>query len=71
VVDEAIAVIGREGGQVSPIIVRQRVAFQHCLTDGRTAAEFEPGGPAAQEIADLHDDMMKFFNNGTPTQDAA
>src|SRR5580700_10946875 len=42
VVDEAIAVIRREGGQVSPVIVRQRVAFQHCLTDGRTAAEFEP-----------------------------
>src|ERR1700722_6829182 len=57
VVDEAIAVIRREGGQVSPVIVRQRVAFQHCLTDGRTAAEFEPGGAAAQEITQLLADL--------------
>jgi chromosome partitioning protein len=63
-------VVGKEGGQVSPIIVRQRVAFQHCLTDGRTAAEFEPGGPAAQEIADLYDDMMKCLHESTSTQDA-
>lgn len=70
VVDEAIAVIGREGGQVSPVIVRQRVAFQHCLTDGRTAAEFESGGAAAQEIANLHDDVMKCLHDGTSTQDA-
>ncbi|MFL5281820.1 MAG: hypothetical protein ACJ8AW_12710 [Rhodopila sp.] len=57
--EEAIAVIEREDGQTSPVIVRQRVAFQHCLTDGRTAGEFEPTGAAAQEIADLHDDVMK------------
>jgi chromosome partitioning protein len=71
VVDEAVAVIRREGGEVSSVIVRQRVAFQHCLTDGRTAAEFEPGGLAAQEIADLHDDMMKCLHDDTSTQDAA
>jgi hypothetical protein len=34
-------------------VVRQRVAFQHCLIDGRVAAEFEPGGLAAEEISDL------------------
>jgi chromosome partitioning protein len=71
VVDEAIAVIEKEGGQVSPVIVRQRVAFQHCLTDGRTAAEFEPGGAAAQEIASLHDDMMKCLSDGTLTRKVA
>jgi hypothetical protein len=34
-------------------VIRQRVAFQHCLIDGRTAAEFEPGGAAATEISKL------------------
>jgi chromosome partitioning protein len=71
VVDEAVAVIRREGGEVSSVIIRQRVAFQHCLTDGRTAAEFEPGGAAAQEIADLHDDMMKCLHEDVSTRDAA
>jgi chromosome partitioning protein len=70
-VEEAIAVIEREGGQTSPIIVRQRVAFQHCLTDGRTAGEFKPNGAAAQEIADLHDDVMKYLHDDTLTKDAA
>src|SRR6201995_887556 len=48
--EEAIA---EKGGTVSPVIIRQRVAFQHCMIDGRTAAEFEPGGAAADEIASL------------------
>jgi len=53
VVDEAIEAIGEKGGTVCPVIIRQRVAYQHCLIDGRTAGEFEPGGPAADEIAEL------------------
>jgi hypothetical protein len=35
------------------VIIRHRVAYQHCLIEGRTAGEFEPGGPAADEIASL------------------
>jgi chromosome partitioning protein len=53
VVQEAIDAIQAMGGTVSPVIIRQRVAYQHCLIDGRTASEFEPGGAAANEIADL------------------
>jgi chromosome partitioning protein len=53
VVDEARAEIVKGGGRVSSVVVRQRVAFQHCLIDGRVAAEFEPGGSAAQEISAL------------------
>jgi chromosome partitioning protein len=71
VVDEAVAVIKREGGQVSPVIIRQRVAFQHCLTDGRTAAEFEPGGAAAHEMTDLYDDMMKCLHDEASSRDFA
>jgi chromosome partitioning protein len=53
VVDEAAEAIAEKGGKVSPIIIRQRVAFQHCLIDGRTASEFEPDGAAARETARL------------------
>jgi chromosome partitioning protein len=53
VIEEAEVAIRRDGGEVSPVVIRQRVAFQHGVIDGRTAAEFDPGGIAAQEIAAL------------------
>lgn len=53
VVEEAADAVRERGGTVSPVVIRQRVAFQHCLIDGRTAGEFEPEGAAASEIADL------------------
>jgi len=58
VVDEATQAVTGYGGAVSSVIVRQRVAFQHCMIDGKTAGEFEPGGAAAQEIAELYADML-------------
>lgn len=58
VVDEAIDAVKQRGGVVSPIVIRQRVAYQHCMIDGRTAAEYEPGGAAAAEISALYADMM-------------
>jgi chromosome partitioning protein len=58
VVEEARAAIVRAGGVVSPVVICQRVAFQHCLIDGRTAAEYEPGGAAADEVTRLYADMM-------------
>lgn len=58
VVDEATQAVLGHGGQVSDVVVRQRVAFQHCMIDGRTASEFEPGGAAAQEIIDLYADVL-------------
>lgn len=57
VVEEAGEAIRTAGATISPIIIRQRVAFQHCLNDGRTAGEFEPGGVAADEIASLLEDV--------------
>lgn len=51
VVDAARSEIGSD--IVSEIIVHNRVAFQHCLMTGRVAAEFEPNGNAAAEIASL------------------
>jgi chromosome partitioning protein len=58
VVEEARGAVTDQGGNVSPVVIRNRVAYQHCVIDGRTAAEFDPHGPAAQEIAELYDDMM-------------
>ncbi len=53
VTSEAVEAITEKGGLVSTVVIRQRVAFQHCMIDGRTAREFEPSGPAAGEIARL------------------
>ena len=50
---EAEEAIAEKGGKVSPIIIRQRVAFQHCMITGQTAAEFEPNGAAAHEVTRL------------------
>jgi chromosome partitioning protein len=50
---EAEEAIREKGGAIAPVVIRQRVAFQHCMIEGRTAAEFEPGGAAAAEISDL------------------
>lgn len=53
VVEEAQTEIRRIRGSLAEQVIRQRVAFQHCLIDGRTANEFEPGGAAAMEITAL------------------
>jgi chromosome partitioning protein len=58
VVQEAEEAVREKGGMVSPVVIRQRVSFQHCLIDGRTAGEFEPGSAAANEIADLLADLQ-------------
>jgi chromosome partitioning protein len=62
-VKEAETAIRRDGGEVSSVVIRQRVAFQHGVIDGRTAAEFEPGGIAAQEVAALYIDVTTRLND--------
>ena len=57
VVEEAGVEIRGAGADISPVIIHQRVAFQHCLNDGRTAGEYELGGAAATEIACLLEDL--------------
>jgi chromosome partitioning protein len=66
VVDEAQQAVRDHGGAVCPVVVHHRVAFQHCLIDGRTAAEFEPGGAAALEIAALYADVLSRLHAGVP-----
>jgi chromosome partitioning protein len=57
VVDEAMAAMTGQGANASAVVIHQRVAFQHCLIDGRTAGEFEPGGAAADEVTSLLTDV--------------
>lgn len=66
VVEEATQAVAGYGGVVSPVIVRQRVAFQHCMIDGRTAGEYEPNGAASQEINYLYSDMITRMKAGMP-----
>lgn len=53
VTNEAEEAIREKGGVIAPVVIRQRVAFQHCMIEGGTAGEFEPGGAAATEISNL------------------
>jgi chromosome partitioning protein len=54
VADEAArAITAQFEMPVCPIRLGQRVAFNRCLLAGQTAAEYEPGGKAAQEIDSL------------------
>ena len=62
VVDEARDQILAQRSEVSDVVVHQRVAFQHSLIDGRSAAEFEPDGAAMREIVELYDDMLTRLN---------
>jgi chromosome partitioning protein len=57
VTKEAREAVDERGGKVCSVVIHQRVAFQHCMIDGRTAAEFEPGGAAADEVARLLADL--------------
>lgn len=56
---EAEEAITEKGGDVLPIVVHMRVAFQHCMIAGQTAAEFEPGGTAADEITRLLANLLR------------
>jgi chromosome partitioning protein len=51
---DARAAVAVHGLEVAPVAIQQRAAFGHALTAGQTAQEFEPGGKAADEIAELY-----------------
>jgi len=50
---DAKAAVAVHGVEVAPVVIQQRAAFAHSLTTGQTAEEYEPGGKAAEEIAEL------------------
>lgn len=71
VVGEAVMAITGHKGVVGAVPVRQRVAYQHCMIDGRTAGEYEPGGAAADEISALYDDMLTHLRVDTSSSQHA
>jgi chromosome partitioning protein len=44
---------------VSPVVISQRVAFSHAVSDGRAVHEYEPEGKAAAEISALWDSLKE------------
>src|SRR5690242_19782498 len=50
--DEARQVLGGLG-EVSPVVIHNRIAFARALGAGEAVTEFEPDGKAAEEINDL------------------
>ena len=65
VVQEAAEAVVKLGGEVLPLVIRERVALRHSLVDGRVAREFEPGGAAATEVTALYLQTCKRVNTST------
>jgi chromosome partitioning protein len=68
VTQEAEEAIRGRGAEVCPVVVRERVAFRHCIPAGQVAAEYEPEGAAAQEIAALYDYLTAIQHADNPTR---
>lgn len=68
VVGDAELAVTKRGGEVSPAIIRERVALRHALIDGRVAREFEPNGAAAAEISALYDVIASFYESAQSCQ---
>lgn len=60
--DQAEEAIRPYGLDVASARISQRAAFNHSLTAGQTAVEFEPDGIAAQEIEALYQLVCKQVN---------
>jgi len=54
VMQKSADAVTKLGGNVLPLVIRERVALRRSLVDGRIAREFEPGGVAAAEVAALY-----------------
>lgn len=64
VVAEAQEAMTGRNATVCPVVVRERVAFRHCMPDGRVAAELDPASPAAKEITALYENMTACLDVG-------
>lgn len=53
-IEDAVQAIRGYGVDVAPVHIGNRAAFQHSLTAGLTAQEYEPGSKAAEEITQLY-----------------
>jgi chromosome partitioning protein len=51
--DEAAVGLTGQGAQVAPVMLRQRVAYEYAVRDGRTVQEAYPNETAAKEVSKL------------------
>ena len=52
--EEAKLAVAGYGVEIAPVSLGQRAAFQHALTAGLAAQEYEPSGKAAKEVTQLY-----------------
>lgn len=52
--EDAKAAVEHYKVAIAPVWIRQRVAFQHALTAGQAAQEYEPQGKASAEVSELY-----------------
>ncbi len=57
-------------GQVFPAVIHDRVDYAASMTDGRTAIEISPHGPAAAELADLWSQIKKRISEFAKSSEA-
>lgn len=55
IAQDAEQAVSGYGVPIAPIHIGQRAAFQHAITAGQAAQEYEPGGKAAEEITHLYE----------------
>jgi len=55
IAQDAEQAVSGYGVPVAPVHIGQRAAFQHAITAGQVAQEYEPGGKAAEEITQLYE----------------
>ena len=59
---EATELVQRIGLQVAPVMLPERAAFHHSVAEGKTAAEIDPKGKAAEDVAQLWAWISKIAN---------
>jgi chromosome partitioning protein len=50
---EAERLVEQIGLKVAPVMLPERAAFHHSVSEGKTAPEWEPKGKAAEDVAAL------------------
>lgn len=68
---EAAEVVQGYGLSVCPVHIPERAAYHHATAEGRTAAEIEPGGKAAEDMAALWAWTCEQLNMPTTAQENA
>ena len=57
--------------EVAPVMLGQRTAYARALASGRAVSEFEPGGKAAEEIAELWTYLKQKLQGQKPVSESS